>query len=123
MTLNLESEASYIFLGKKAVFVKMKGGETAKKMNEMTYLWNVMDRKTRFLLVSKLSKRRDDDGAIRALEAKKNAQGSQPEAIITDALRSYNEGIAYTWFTTRGRSTSQELDFGNTTQPTITLNG
>lgn len=81
------------------VFVKMKGGEGIKNMENMAYLWNVMDRKTRFLLASKLSKHRDDDGAIKAmLEAKKNAHGSQPEAIITDAHRSYNEGISYAWF-------------------------
>jgi len=81
------------------VFVKMKGGEGIKNMERMAYLWNVMDRKTRFLLASKLSKHRDDDGAIKAmLEAKKNAHDSQPEAIITDAHRSYNEGISYAWF-------------------------
>jgi transposase-like protein len=81
------------------VFVKMKGGEGIKNMKGMAYLWNVMDRKTRFLLASKVSKHRDDDGAIKAmLEAKKNAHDSQPEAIITDAHRSYNEGISYAWF-------------------------
>jgi transposase-like protein len=81
------------------VFLKMKGGEKVKKMDGMAYLWNVMDRKTRFLLASKLSKHRDDDGAVKALlEAKKNARDSQPDAIITDALRSYNEGISYAWF-------------------------
>jgi len=81
------------------VFVKMKGGETVKKMDGMAYLWNVMDRKTRFLLASKLSKHRDDDGAVKALlEAKRNARDSQPEQIITDAHRSYNEGISYAWF-------------------------
>jgi transposase-like protein len=68
-------------------------------MENMAYLWNVMDRKTRFLLASKLSKHRDDDGAIKVmLEAKRNAHDSQPEAIITDAHRSYNEGISYAWF-------------------------
>ncbi len=84
------------------VFLKMKGGEKVKKMDGMADLWNVMDRKTRFLLASKVSKHRDDDGAIKAmLEAKKNAHDSQPEAIITDAHRSYNEGISYAWFNER----------------------
>lgn len=49
------------------LFVKMKGGDTAKRYENMAYLWNVMDRKTRYLLASKLSLRRDDDGAIRGL--------------------------------------------------------
>jgi putative transposase len=81
------------------VFVKMKGGEPIKGQTNMAYLWNVMDRKTRFLLASKLSPQRNDDGAIKAfLEAKRNAHDSQPEQIITDAHRSYNEGISYAWF-------------------------
>jgi transposase-like protein len=34
------------------LFVKMRGGEEikARKMKNMAYLWNVMDRKTRFLI-------------------------------------------------------------------------
>lgn len=83
------------------VFVKMKGGEkeTQYKQMNMAYLWNVMDRGTRFLLASKLSKHRDDSGAIGGmLEAKKNAHDSQPETIFTDGHRSYNEGISYAWF-------------------------
>ena len=83
------------------LFVKMKGGEkeTQYKQMNMAYLWNVMDRGTRFLLASKLSKHRDDSGAISGmLEAKKNAHDSQPEIILTDGHRSYNEGISYAWF-------------------------
>ncbi len=83
------------------LFVKMKGGEQEKQYGQrnMAYLWNVMDRKTRFLLASKLSQHRDDSGAIAAmLEAKKNAHSSQPERIFTDGHRSYREGISYAWF-------------------------
>ena len=83
------------------LFVKMKGGEkeTQYKQMNMAYLWNVMDRGTRFLLASKLSAHRDDSGAIGGmLEAKKNAHDNQPQQIITDAHRSYNEGISYAWF-------------------------
>ena len=48
----------------------MKGGQTfttktGEKVN-LVYLWNVMDRRTRFLLASRLSARRDRNGAIRA---------------------------------------------------------
>jgi len=82
------------------VFVKMKGGQTfttktGEKVN-LAYLWNVMDRRTRFLLASKLTARRDRDGAIRAfMEANKNAGESQPERIFTDSLRGYGDAIAY----------------------------
>jgi transposase-like protein len=78
------------------VFVKMKGGEKVKSQINMAYLWNVMDRGTRFLLASRLSGRRDRDGAIRAfMEASKNAHESQPERIFTDSLRGYGDGIAF----------------------------
>ncbi len=78
------------------VFVKMKGGEKVKNQMNMAYLWNVMDRGTRFLLASRLSGRRDRDGAIRVfMEASKNAHQSQPERIFTDSLRSYGDGIAF----------------------------
>ncbi len=80
------------------LFVKMKGGvkDTQYKQNNMAFLWNVMDRKTRFLLASKLSKHRDVGGASRAfMEARKNAGESQPEKILTDGLDKYKEGIAF----------------------------
>jgi transposase-like protein len=80
------------------LFVKMKGGETERqyKQKNMAYLWNVMDRKTRFLLASKVSTRRDVGGAARAfMEARKNAGESQPERIFTDGLDKYKEGIAF----------------------------
>jgi len=83
------------------LFVKMKGGvrDAQYNQNSMAYLWNVMDRGTRFLLASKVSKNRNDDGALKAmLEAKKNAHDCQPETIFTDGHRSYNEGISYAWF-------------------------
>ena len=78
------------------LFVKMKGGvkETQYNQNNMAFLWNVMDRKTRFLLASKLSSHRDVAGADRALsEAMHNAKGSRPERIFTDSLRSYGMAI------------------------------
>ncbi len=40
------------------MFVKRNCGETVRRMDGMAYQWNVMDRKTRFLVASKLSKRR-----------------------------------------------------------------
>ena len=49
-----------------------------------------MDRKTRFLLASKLSKFRDVAGADRAFrEAFANAKGSLPEKVLVDGLHSY----------------------------------
>ncbi|MGD1837370.1 MAG: IS1/IS1595 family N-terminal zinc-binding domain-containing protein, partial [Nitrososphaeraceae archaeon] len=37
------------------LFVKMKDGETRKGISGIAYLWNIMDRESRFLIASKLS--------------------------------------------------------------------
>jgi transposase-like protein len=78
------------------LFVHMKGGVGLRNMKNIAFLWNVMDRKTRFLLASRLSKSRDISGAERALtEAKANAGGYQPKIILTDALKAYGDGIGF----------------------------
>ena len=76
------------------LFVKMKGGITIKAGSNMAFLWNVMDRKTRFLLASKLSRFRDRQGGFQAFkEARKNAHGQFPEKILTDGLDAYYKSI------------------------------
>src|ERR1700730_15826582 len=80
------------------VFVKMKGGEEikARKMKNMAYLWNVMDRKTRFLLASRLSQHRNVNGAVAAFNAaRKVAHDSQPERIFADGLNAYPQAMTY----------------------------
>ncbi len=83
------------------VFLDMKGGEVRKTGQNKTekkvaYLWNVMDRKTRFLLTSKLSVHRGTNGAAAAfIEARKVAHGSQPERIFADALKAYPEAVSF----------------------------
>lgn len=86
------------------VFVKMRGAESYKtktgKSANLAFLWNVMDRKTRFLLASKVSRHRDVGGAARAFqEAARNAHNSEPERVFTDSLNSYREGITFAPFT------------------------
>ena len=79
------------------MFVKIKGGEKRKGNANVAYLWNVLDRESRFLLSSKLSEKRDTNGAIQALnEAIKNSHGNLPQIVYTDALRAYREGISKT---------------------------
>jgi hypothetical protein len=77
------------------LFVKMKNGESTRKHAHIAYLWNVMDRKSRFLIASKLSEHRDIAGAKQAFnEAIHNSGNAQPHEILTDSWRSYREGIA-----------------------------
>lgn len=78
------------------LFVKMKGGvkDTQYNQNSMAYLWNVMDRKTRFLLASRLSEKRDEASALAAFNrAVRVAHGSEPERVLTDAHNSYLSAV------------------------------
>src|SRR5215217_7635822 len=76
------------------LFVKMKGGDKRKGNTNVAYLWNVMDRESRLLIASKLSEKRDTNGAIKAInQAIHNSHGNLPQIVYTDALRAYREGI------------------------------
>jgi transposase-like protein len=80
------------------LFVKMHGGQSYKGKSNLAFLWNVMDRKTRFLLASKVSEARDINGAVAVFkEAIKNAHGNEPEQVLTDSLRAYRKGISQTF--------------------------
>ena len=50
------------------LFVKMKGGDKRKGNTNVAYLWNVMDRDSRFLIASKLSEKRDINETIEAIK-------------------------------------------------------
>jgi transposase-like protein len=77
------------------LFVKMKNGESTRKHAHIAYLWNIMDRKSRFLIASKLSEHRDIAGAKQAFnEAIHNSGNAQPHEILTDSWRAYREGIS-----------------------------
>jgi transposase-like protein len=79
------------------LFVRMKGSQHQGRYKGLAFLWNVLDKQTRFLLASKISENRDANGAIAALhQAIKNANGNLPNSINTDAHRSYREGVSTT---------------------------
>lgn len=76
------------------LFIKMHNGQSYKGKSNLAFLWNVMDRKTRFLLASKVSEARDINGAVAVFkEAVKNAHEKLPEQIFTDSWRAYRQGI------------------------------
>jgi transposase-like protein len=57
---------------------------------------DVMDRKTRFLLASKVSEARDINDAIAVFkEAIKNAHDKLPEQVLIDALRAYTQNETF----------------------------
>jgi len=81
------------------LFVRMKGGDLKglKENNiRIAYLWNVMDRDTRFLLASKLSRYRDAVGGEKAFrEALKVSHDARPQKVLTDALLGYGDAIRF----------------------------
>ncbi len=54
------------------------------------YLWNVLDRKTRFLLVSTLTRGRGEKEALRILSQGIRSVKRKPSRLITDGLKSYD---------------------------------
>ena len=65
------------------------------------WLWNIMDKDTRFLLVSLLSKGREIRNARKAFaEAKRNLK-EKPMQVVTDGLWSYVDAVKKEFFTLR----------------------
>ncbi|MGH2637942.1 MAG: IS6 family transposase, partial [Rhabdochlamydiaceae bacterium] len=76
------------------VFQHMKGGNLVKANKRVAYLWQVMDRKTRFMLASKLSRFRDEEGATAAFKtALENAHGFKPQKVLTDNAKAYRNTV------------------------------
>ncbi|MFL6524427.1 MAG: DDE-type integrase/transposase/recombinase [Nitrososphaera sp.] len=80
------------------LFIKVRGGTHKGKKFGVGIVWNIMDRETRFLIVSKLTLDRGIDDTIAAFrEAAQNAHGITRNKVHTDSLRHYNNGIAKTF--------------------------
>jgi transposase-like protein len=78
------------------LFVKVRGG-THKSLG-YGMVWNIMDRETRYLIVSKLTKDRSAIDTVAAFEdALKNAHGIKPDTVFTDSLRHYNIAVKATF--------------------------
>lgn len=76
------------------LFVKLRGGESIKAGTEIGFLWNIMDRESRFLIASKLTEHRDAGNCIQAFnEAIHNANGKLPQKVHSDSYRVYREGV------------------------------
>ena len=59
--------------------------------------WNVMDEKTRYILASHLSKRRDTRAATAVMRKTQKAAANTPKTVKTDKLRSYESAIENVW--------------------------
>jgi transposase-like protein len=68
--------------------------ETVIKFNGQNYwLWDIIDKKTRFLIASYLSENRGTKQAQKLMELASKRAGMAPSAVITDKLRAYLDGI------------------------------
>lgn len=76
------------------LFVRLKDGKGKQHGKRTGYVWNIMDRETRYLIVSKLTAARQVYDTVEAFEeAKVNAHGIEPERIFTDSLGNYHSGV------------------------------
>jgi transposase-like protein/DNA-directed RNA polymerase subunit RPC12/RpoP len=68
--------------------------ETAIKFaDELYWIWDIIDRDTRFLLASYLSPNRGTREAKRLMELASECADKAPKRVITDKLRAYIDGI------------------------------
>ncbi|MCR8486845.1 MAG: IS6 family transposase [Nitrososphaerota archaeon] len=66
---------------------------TVKIRGKLAYIWNILDYKTRYLLASHVSYRRDAKTAGKILIKLLNIVGSNPDKILTDKLSSYKKAL------------------------------
>jgi putative transposase len=72
--------------------------ETAIKFNGQLYwLWDIIDKNTRFLLASYLSENRGTQQAEKLMQIASKRAGISPKAVITDKLAAYLDGIELTF--------------------------
>jgi len=70
------------------------------------WLWNVMDRDTRYLLASNVTDKRAVADARQAFAlAKEVAKGQKPEKVISDGLHSYKQAFKKEFFTLKAPRT------------------
>ena len=76
------------------MMVKVKDNDTESKRENLSWLWNVMDTETRFLLASLISKKRSTIEAKKVFKDARETARGRPDYIVTDGLHSYNGAVA-----------------------------
>jgi transposase-like protein len=72
---------------------------------DFVWLWNVMDKETRFLLASTISKSREIEDARKTFQIAKNRAKTKPQTVTTDGLRAYQDAFKKEFFTLRNPRT------------------
>lgn len=72
-----------------------------KNGGKWSWLWNVMDEETRFMLVSTISKTRNISDARRVFQKAKQTAKSDPKFVVSDGLPAYIKAFKKEFFTLR----------------------
>lgn len=73
--------------------IKAKGGYVEEDGSQWKWLWNVMDKGTRFQLASEISKTKNEVNSIRAFRRAKEIAHAIPHEIVTDKAGSAAGGV------------------------------
>lgn len=73
--------------------LKVKGGEIEQDGTQWKWLWNVMDKGTRFQLAAEISKTKNELNSMRAFLRAKEIAKAIPREIVTDKAGSAPRGI------------------------------
>jgi transposase-like protein len=73
--------------------LNVKNTQQMKRKGFYNWLWSTIDPKTRFLVATEISKKREIDDAQKILSSSKNRITKNPNYIITDSLSSYDDAI------------------------------
>jgi len=66
------------------------------------WLWNVMDKDTRYLLASNITEKRETQDARKIFAlAREASKGQKPEKVVTDGLHAYKDAFNKEFFTLR----------------------
>jgi len=70
-----------------------------KNGGKWSWLWNLMDEETRFMLVSTISKKRDIQDARKVFQKAKEIAKSDPKFVVSDGLPAYAKAFKKEFFT------------------------
>lgn len=79
--------------------IKAKGGEVEEDGTQWKWLWNVMDKGTRFQLASEISKTKNEVNSMRTFLRAKEIAKAIPHEIVTDKAGSAPRGIERAFIT------------------------
>ena len=84
------------------MMIRAKDGQQIQEGGKWNWLWNVMDRDTRFLLANLVTKRRSIREARKVFRSAKEQAKARPRVMITDGLWSYKGAFNKEFYSIKG---------------------